>query len=295
MFEISLKQDEYPTYILSDKSVNARVEVVPERGGIVTAWRLQGQDLLYFDAERFADPSLSIRGGIPILFPICGNLPNDLYVHQGKSYHLKQHGFARDLPWTVSDRNTINGASLALELQSNEQTLAAYPFEFLLRFVYTVNGNTLTLKQTFTNQSSEVMPFSTGLHPYFLTTAKETLSFQVGATQWRNQMDQTLHPFNGTFDMEVPEIDAAFFPVNRSQASLVSDRHNYKITLTNSDIYKGIVFWTVEGKDYCCLEPWSAPRNALNTKDHLIYLEPGESCQAKVELSVSYPKPQELS
>ncbi|MGB0563334.1 MAG: aldose epimerase [Spirulinaceae cyanobacterium] len=287
MFEIALKQNDYPTYILSDKSVNARIEVVPERGGIITAWRLQGQNLLYLDAERFADPSQSIRGGIPILFPICGNLPNNLYVHQSKSYKLKQHGFARDLPWTVCDRSTTNAASITLELKSSEQTRASYPFDFELQFTYRLKGNTLTIDQVFTNQSSETMPFSTGLHPYFLTSDKSQISFEIAAKQWRSQIDQTMHSFNGHFDFETEEIDAAFFPVTRP-ASLVSDRRNHKITLTSSELYKGIVFWTVNGKDYCCLEPWSAPRNALNSKEFLTYLEPGASQTAQVELSVSY-------
>ncbi|MEM8642435.1 MAG: aldose epimerase [Cyanobacteria bacterium P01_G01_bin.54] len=287
MFEIALKQNNYPTYILSDKSVNARLEVVPERGGIITMWRLQGQDLLYFDAERFADPSLSIRGGIPILFPLCGNLPNDLYVHQSKSYKLKQHGFARDLPWTVRDRSTTDAASITLALVSNEQTRASYPFDFELQFTYRLKGNGLTIEQVFTNCSSETMPFSTGLHPYFLTQDKRQLTFEIAAKQWRNQMDQTLHSFNGHFDIEAEEIDAALFPVTRP-ASLVNNRRNHKITLTSSELYKGIVFWTVQGKDYCCLEPWSAPRNALNSKEFLTYLEPGESQTAQVELTVSY-------
>jgi len=26
------------------------------------------------DTERFKDPTLSVQGGIPLLFPICGNL-----------------------------------------------------------------------------------------------------------------------------------------------------------------------------------------------------------------------------
>lgn len=290
MFEIALKQNEYPTYILSDKAVNARLEVVPERGGIITAWRLQGQELLYFDAERFANPALSIRGGIPILFPICGNLPNNLYVHQGQSYQLKQHGFARDLPWTVGDRSTVDGASLTLILTHTEQTLANYPFEFELQFTYRLKGNTLTIEQVFTNQSTETMPFSAGLHPYFLTTDKTALAFDIATSEWRNQIDQSIQPFNGSFDFNAEEIDAAFFPVSRPQASLVNNRRNHTITLTSSELYKGVVFWTVKGKDYCCLEPWSAPRNALNSKEYLTYLEPGATYEATVELSVSYPQ-----
>lgn len=39
------------------------LRLVPERGGLLTAWRCNGRELLYLDADRFADPALSVRGG----------------------------------------------------------------------------------------------------------------------------------------------------------------------------------------------------------------------------------------
>ncbi|HEY9597003.1 MAG TPA: aldose epimerase, partial [Cyanophyceae cyanobacterium] len=90
MFAIAIQKKQYETYILTDESAQAQLEVVPERGGIITQWSLQGQDILYLDAERFANPTLSVRGGIPILFPICGNLPDNTYRYKGQSYQLKQ-------------------------------------------------------------------------------------------------------------------------------------------------------------------------------------------------------------
>ena len=42
----------------------------PERGGIITNWVSKGKEILYFDETRFQDKTKSIRGGIPILFPI---------------------------------------------------------------------------------------------------------------------------------------------------------------------------------------------------------------------------------
>ena len=41
--------------------------------------------MLYLDQERFLDSSKSVRGGIPVLFPICGGLPGDrLPLPQGE-------------------------------------------------------------------------------------------------------------------------------------------------------------------------------------------------------------------
>jgi galactose mutarotase-like enzyme len=82
VFAIAVNKDQYETYTLTDDSAESKLEVVPERGGIITGWQVKGKEILYLDAERFANPALSVRGGIPILFPICGNLPNNTYTYQ---------------------------------------------------------------------------------------------------------------------------------------------------------------------------------------------------------------------
>ena len=81
---------------------NNYIKFCPERGGVITNWVSDGEEILYFDKKRFMDKTKSIRGGIPILFPICGNLGTTNSVF-GKDYlQLTQHGFASDLPWQYS-------------------------------------------------------------------------------------------------------------------------------------------------------------------------------------------------
>jgi galactose mutarotase-like enzyme len=288
VFAIARSSQQYETYILTDQGASSRLEVVPERGGIITSWSLQGQDILYLDAERFTDPSLSVRGGIPILFPICGNLPNNTYTYKGEQYTLKQHGFARDLPWEITNQVTNDLVALTLVLNSNDQTRAVYPFDFQLAFTYQLKGNTLEIQQRYTNHSTEPMPFSTGLHPYFFTSDKTKLEFEIPASQYQDQITKEVHPFSGTFDLSRDEIDVAFRQVNGSSASVTDTGRRLKVTLSYSDLYSTLVFWTVKGKDYYCLEPWSAPRNALNTGDHLTQLAPGASYEASVTLAVRF-------
>jgi galactose mutarotase-like enzyme len=40
----------------------------------------------------------------PILFPIVGQLKNNTYLHQGKSYQLPRHGFARERQFAVQEQ-----------------------------------------------------------------------------------------------------------------------------------------------------------------------------------------------
>ncbi|HHP7231455.1 MAG TPA: aldose epimerase [Xenococcaceae cyanobacterium] len=284
MFTLNQEQKQYLTYILTDKQTNSQIEVVPERGAIISRWKIDNQDILYLDEARFANPELSVRGGIPLLFPICGNLPNNTYTYGDRAYQLRQHGFARDLPWEVIATNTSDTASITLTLNSNETTLAVYPFAFKLTFTYELQGTHLKIRQNYCNNSESVMPFAAGLHPYFKVQDKSQLSFEIPASSYFDHLSQKVISFPGQFDFELAEIDLAFTSINKYQTSIQNDSNNSKLTIYYSDFYSTLVFWTVKGKDYVCLEPWSAPRNALNTKDRLTYLEPGDSYDAVVEM-----------
>jgi galactose mutarotase-like enzyme len=286
-FTITQNQNQYLTYCLKDEEADAYLEVVPARGGIITRWQICGEDILYLDRERFKEPNLSVRGGVPILFPICGNLPDNTYQHQGRNYTLKQHGFARDLPWQVSKQSTETAASLTLELNSNPATRQVYPFDFQLIFTYQLQGNSLKIHQKVINLSLEKMPFSIGFHPYFQVTDKTRLSFDIPSSQYLDQRSKTLHSYSGHFDFNLEEIDAAFPQITRHQSSFSDSYHQRQIILGYDDLYTTIVFWTLKDKNYICLEPWSAPRNALNTGEHLTYLEPQSSREAIVEMRVN--------
>ncbi|MCG6136223.1 MAG: aldose epimerase [Nostoc sp. LLA-1] len=289
MFTIALQQQQYKTYILSDESAGSQVEVVPERGGIITRWRIQEQEIFYLDAERFTHPDLSVRGGNPILFPICGNLPDNAYTHNGQHYTLKQHGFARDLPWEVTEQQTQDKASLTLVLNSNEQTKAVYPFDFQLVFTYELQGNILSIRQQYKNLSSTSLPFSAGFHPYFLTGGDKTqLEFHIPSQQYQDQKTKEIHGFDGNFDFNRDEIDVAFGDLTSQSATVTDSSRQLKLTLDYDPIYSKLVFWTLKDKDFYCLEPWTAPRNALNTAENLTVLEPGNELLATFRLTANF-------
>ncbi len=288
MFSINVEQRQYETYILADEKAKSELEVLPKRGGIATKWRIDGKEVFYLDEERLKNPEMSIRGGNPILFPICGNLVDDAYTINDKKFTLKQHGFGRNLPWEVGEEVTVDNVSLKLHLNSNEETKAVYPFDFQVTFTYQLHGNTLTILQEFKNQSSEPMPFSVGFHPYFLTRDKNQLELEIPSTEFQNKGSKEIHPFNGSFDFSQDEIDVAFNKLSAKSSSVTDKSRNLKITLEYDDNFSTLVFWTVKGKDFYCLEPWSAPRNAMNTQEHLTVLNPGATHSAMVRLTANF-------
>lgn len=288
VFAIALKQKLYKTYVLSDATSNSVLEIVPERGGIATSWLVEGQEIFYLDAERFTNPDLTVRGGMPILFPICGNLPDDTYTHKGVEWKLKQHGFARDLPWKVAEQVTERSAGITLILDSNEKTQAVYPFDFQLAFTYQIKGNSLEIFQEYTNLSEEPMPFSSGFHPYFLAQDKSQLRFEIPGMQYRDQKTHSKGYFTGVFDPTLDEIDVSFDELTGLAATVTDSARNLRLTLSYNSSYGKLVFWMLKGKDFYCLEPWTAPGNALNTGAHLIYLQPGATCEMLIRMTATF-------
>jgi galactose mutarotase-like enzyme len=287
MFNISLVQKQYETYILSDETTDSVLEVVPKKGGIITRWCVDGKEILYLDKERFTNPELSVRGGVPILFPICGNLPENTYSYDGQDYTLKQHGFARDLEWQIEGQLHPTGDRLQLSLSSNEQTKASYPFDFKIVFTYILTGNSLEIHQSYENLSSTALPFSTGFHPYFVVEDKNQLQFEIPAVEYETKENAEVHPFDGNFDFNQDEIDVAFQKLSGKSTTVIDNSRKISLTLEYDDIFSTLVFWTLKGKDFYCLEPWSASRNALNSGDRLTILQPETNLSTSFKMTVN--------
>ncbi|MFN7716845.1 MAG: aldose epimerase [Pseudanabaenaceae cyanobacterium] len=282
---LTIEQRQYQTYILTDDTTQNLIEVLPERGGIITRWQVGGRELFYLDTERMLDPSLSIRGGNPILFPICGNLVDNSYTHGGQTYQLKQHGFARELPWQVATDPELPN-SITLYLESNATTKAGFPFDFKLTFTYELKDGALHIHQRYSNLSDVAMPFAAGFHPYFAVGDKSQLSFNIPGTQFADNITKTTLPYDGKFDLTQPEIDAAFAPLSAQAVTMTeaTPAGSHTLTVSYDTQFTTFVFWTVQGKEFICLEPWTSGRNALNTGHNLLFVPP----QSAVEMLVSF-------
>ena len=269
-----------------------RLRIVPERGGLVTGWRCGGEEILYFDAERFADPTKSVRGGIPVLFPICGGLPNNLLPLAQGTFELPQHGFARDQRWRLQELKDGSGVELALS--DNPQTQGAYPFAFGLTLELRLEPGALAIKAVIDNRSRAVMPFSLGLHPYFnvsdlsgvrfeglpercfnhLTMADDATAAQVG--QLAQGIDLLVRPTAETASHPIRLID----PGARQGAGRT-------IALQCSHPLDLVVLWSDPPRPMVCLEPWSGPRSALISGDRRLELAPGANMALHTRYVVS--------
>lgn len=110
-----------------------------------------------------ADPKFWARHS-PVLFPIVGSVWEGRYRVAGKEFLLGQHGFARDMDFTLVDQTDT---MLRYRLESTEDTLAKYPWPFRLEIAYILHDNKIDVIWYVTNPGPEDMFFQIGAHPAF--------------------------------------------------------------------------------------------------------------------------------
>lgn len=238
---------------------NNYIKFCPERGGVITNWVSENNEIIYLDEKRFLDRGKSIRGGIPILFPICGNLniSNSLF---GKKYlQLPQHGFARDLPWQYSLNKKEK--SLCLFLQDSEITRKYYPFDFEVRIEVTLKINCLEFKIHIENKTNSEMPINFGLHPYFNISDFKNLEFFDYPLNCQDQKRNIL--INTLDDLKNIHNGIDLLMYSSGKISFRDNIFKRQVTLNHPYPFDLGVIWSNPPRQMICLEPWTSPRNSL--------------------------------
>jgi galactose mutarotase-like enzyme len=256
-----------------------RAELAPERGGMVTRLAIDGAPVLFLDEATFADPTKNVRGGVPVLFPIAGKLDPDRLP--GATAPMKQHGFARNLPWRVvaaaPDRAVLG-------LDADDATRALYPHDFALRYTYVAAGGALRIEQRFENRGAAAMPIQPGLHPYFLVPDKAGARVETDATVAWDNVARARVPVGATIDLGAAEVDLHLLDHHPRGTRLVRPGAR-PVVLGWSDDQRVLVVWTLAGRDFVCVEPWSAPANALVTGGETV-VAPGGAHESWLEISL---------
>lgn len=267
--------DPYPHWLFTDPATGDRLRLVPERGGLITGWECGGRERLYFDQQRFADPALSVRGGIPVLFPICGGLPD---------HPLPQHGFARDRPWSIATLED-GRCGVQLQLRDSPETLALFPCPFLLSLEMQLQPAALEIEAVVENTGMESLPFSFGLHPYFQVSSLEAVRIEGLPQLVLNQVSGEQVPASDQLAVLAAGVDLLAEPAG--PVRLVDAAAGEVITLEPTAPLDLTVIWTDPPRSMVCVEPWSAPRGALLSGDRLLRLAPGESRRLRTRYTLT--------
>ncbi|WP_216901834.1 galactose mutarotase [Synechococcus sp. CCY 9618] len=264
-----------PVRRFTDPATGDGLTLVPERGGLLTGWQCGGREVLYFDAERFADPAKSVRGGMPVLFPICGNLPDDLLVLPQGRFPLAQHGFARDLPWSVAPLPAGDG--VVMRLEDGPLSRPHYPFAFALELELRLQPQSLAITARIHNRGeagTSALPFSLGLHPYVVVADPARVRLEGLPSDCFDHL--TMTPAATAAQLARLEQGVDFLCRGCGPVRLVDPAGGRAVTLHPAAPMDLVVVWTDPPRPMVCLEPWSGPRGALSSGDRRLEVAPGE-------------------
>lgn len=210
----------------------------------------------------------------PVLFPFVGSLKNKEYILDGKHYPMGQHGFARDMEHTMTSRSE---SEIWFALYSNDETMVKYPYAFILRIGYALEGNTVKVMWKVENPADKTMYFSIGAHPAFLCPVHGE-SDKTGYQLYFGGVDEIHHHGNTvdtglaimSEDLVIPlkdhrvSITPDFFDrctymiegKQTGEVALEDPQGNRIVTMTFDTPLFAI--WSPEGKNapFLCIEPW---------------------------------------
>ncbi|AKQ44613.1 hypothetical protein TH63_01565 [Rufibacter radiotolerans] len=245
----------------------------------------------------------------PVLFPIVGRLPQNQYLHEGQTYTLPQHGFARDMPFALLNRQEDR---LVFELRATAQTREVYPFDFALRIIYTLQGHTLTVTWQVEHLGEGEMLFSIGAHPAFNvpllpggTFEDYYLEFSQPEILARYLLEEGTGLQNGETEPVLDNMavlplryehykkDALVFKNYRSdRVTIKCDYHPHFVQM-QLEGFPFLGIWTkCEGAPFLCIEPWygiagsAGPPVELSEKEGMQSLGTREVFEASYAITI---------
>ena len=221
-----------------------------------------------------ADPMFWGRHS-PVLFPIVGSVWEKRYRVDGREFELGQHGFARDMDFTMVEGSEDE---VRYRLESTEDTLKKYPWPFVLEIAYRLHGNMIDVIWEVSNPGNEDMYFQIGAHPAFnypdydpQTVERGFLSFDRGEglecirIKEKGCVDaETLYPLDIPADGLLPLTRETF---DKIDTIMLQDGQIGSVALYRTDRTPWLKLsfeapvvgiWSPPGKNapFICLEPW---------------------------------------
>lgn len=208
----------------------------------------------------------------PILFPFVGGLKDRKYLAKGNHYSMTQHGFARDMEFRLLSRTEDE---IWFEMDSDEETMAKFPYAFILKAGYRIEGSRVEVMWQVENPGTEKLPFSIGGHPAFncpleeecsqeecfvdFGNVGEVVSTRIGASGLALEDTDTYRLAEGKLPLTDTLFDHDALVIENRQTqevSLCGKGGIRYLTVTMDAPLFGV--WSPAGKKapFVCIEPW---------------------------------------
>lgn len=243
----------------------------------------------------------------PILFPHAGKVVDGVIEAKGQQYASAQHGFARLMEHDFVDQTAD---TVVLELCSNEETLARFPYEFRLISTFTLEKDTLHHSLTVENLDEEKLPFGIGYHPAFTVPfddAHVATDYEFRFSEMESPIClnclptgllQNNHYYLGAnidtipLDEKLFENDSYCMTNLKSSTLGIYEKGTGRGVVCNIEEFPYTLIWSKKGMPrFVCIEPWhSLPSpeggsRKWEEKPHAAILEPGEAWSTTLSTS----------
>ncbi len=268
---------------------NSRLQIAVSRVGA----ELQSLKSRVSDDEYLWQGDPAVWGGrAPILFPIVGSLKNNLTQIGQQNYELPRHGLVRRKSFSLLEQKSDQ---CSFSIQSDESTLASYPWQFELRVSYALQDQRLKIHYEVFNRDSSTMIFTLGSHPGFTLpepVSEYSIRFSQPETLQRFPLDTDgLLAVKGTDYLDNSDTlplsadlfndDALVFKDIKSQTIDLLHKDRVRVSVdTGATPHLGL--WAKPGAPFVCIEPWFGYSDSLDTnsnfcdKPAMLHLPAGE-------------------
>ena len=209
-----------------------------------------------------------------LLFPICGRLVEGKYTYDGSEYQMGIHGFIRHHQFSVAESTED---SVTFAFASNEETRKIYPFDFIFKATYRLDGDRLVNSFEVSNTGKGTMPYSLGGHPGFNLPLGGEGSFEDCYLAFGEKcapevfllspsyfLSGETAPFKLTcgkrLDLKHEVFDGdAIFLKNTAKSVCIKSRVSKKSVTVEFEDFDYVGFWHRPHTDapYVCIEPWN--------------------------------------
>lgn len=283
-----------PLVVLTDKTHQTEVRVVPSIGNNAYSMKVKGQEIFWSPyqtlTELKAKPTLM---GTPFLAPWANRIEGAAFWANEHQFWFNPHlgnirpdGNKNPIHglllftdrWKVVDSHADAGSATVrsrLEFYRDPAWMAQFPFAHAIEMTYRLKDGALEVVTEIENLSSEKMPVAIGFHPYYkLPGERDSWSVHIPAKE-HVQLSKTLIPTGERTPVSSPDP----FPLKGTQqddvyTSLVRDgsgnadfwvtNGKQKLTFAFGPKYQVGVVYAPPGRDFICFEPMAAITDAFN-------------------------------
>ena len=275
----------------------SRLSLVPQAGGAIAAWRVNGQSMLHESGVIAGrDWSPLDMASFPLV-PYSNRIGGGAFSWGGVAHRLRAnlpghrhplHGIGWQTAWEVADQATDSAL-----LRHNYSGGADWPWAYSAEQQLILSDTGLVVDLAVINRSGTKAPLAIGMHPYF-DSAGAQLTF-AAQRLWQADSEQLpvdAKPLNAANDFSAGRrvadvaLDNCFDGWDGHATIRWADRP-LQLRMV-SDLPCAVVY-TPADAGFFCFEPVAHSNNALNLAGagHAMpVVEPGQRITARVEFAV---------